>query len=159
MSNGSTVVREPTDMDDARDQVERSRERISETLEAIEVRLVNKKEELRDKVDVLRPVRERVRMRPWIAVAAAVGVGAVLGGVLRRGRGSDAGLDILDAAERRQRREWRAARREHFHTVAGHAGAARSASPRQPMRKALRAQLMGALTHAIRDGLRDRLRR
>jgi ElaB/YqjD/DUF883 family membrane-anchored ribosome-binding protein len=130
------VVSEPSDVGEAREAIERSRERISETLGAIEDRLVETKETLRDRVDVLRPVKDQVRTRPWVSVALAAGVGAALGSVLGGSdddrpvrRGKDHGDDDshrhngmrssasreyrdLDAEEeRRQRREYRARRR------------------------------------------------
>jgi ElaB/YqjD/DUF883 family membrane-anchored ribosome-binding protein len=131
------VVSEPADVGEAREAIERSRERISETLGAIEDRLVETKETLRDRVDVLRPVKDQVRTRPWMSVALAAGVGAALGGVLggsdddgspvRRGRDHDDDYghrhngmrasatreyrDLDAEEERRQRREYRARRR------------------------------------------------
>jgi ElaB/YqjD/DUF883 family membrane-anchored ribosome-binding protein len=73
-----TAVMEPRTLDEARRAVEASRERISDTLNALELQLNNKKQELEAKVDVLRPVKRRVRARPLVALAIAFGVGVLL---------------------------------------------------------------------------------
>lgn len=73
------VERQPTTVDDARDQIYETRERISATLDQIESRIVDTKQELRRKADVLRPARERIRLEPWKALAIAAGVGLALG--------------------------------------------------------------------------------
>jgi ElaB/YqjD/DUF883 family membrane-anchored ribosome-binding protein len=65
-------------VEEAQRAVEESRERMSDTLDAIESRLVAKKQELSDRMDVMRPVKQRVRSHPWQAVAVAVGLGLVL---------------------------------------------------------------------------------
>ena len=69
---------EPRTVEEARRAVEQSRERMSHTLNALESQLTTKKEELEAKVDVLRPVKKRVRKRPLIALAVAFGVGVLL---------------------------------------------------------------------------------
>lgn len=69
---------EPRTVEEARRAVEQSRERMSHTLNALEHQLTTKKEELEAKVDVLRPVKKRVRKRPLIALAVAFGVGVLL---------------------------------------------------------------------------------
>lgn len=76
---------EPRTVQEARRAVEESRERMSDTLDAIEGRLVAKKQQLSDRMDVMRPVKQRVRSRPWPAVAVAFGVGVLLW-KLRHGR-------------------------------------------------------------------------
>ena len=69
---------EPRTVEEARRAVEESRERMSDTLDAIEGRLVAKKQQLSDRMDVMRPVKQRVRSRPWPAIAIAFGVGVLL---------------------------------------------------------------------------------
>lgn len=69
---------EPQTLLEARRAVETSRARMSDTLNALEVQLTNKKQELEAKVDVLRPVKKRVRARPLVALAIAFGVGVLL---------------------------------------------------------------------------------
>jgi len=69
---------EPRTVEEARLAVEESRERMSNTLDAIEGRLVAKKQQLSDRMDVMRPVKQRVRSRPWQAVAVALGVGVLI---------------------------------------------------------------------------------
>jgi ElaB/YqjD/DUF883 family membrane-anchored ribosome-binding protein len=94
-----TVDVEPQTVDQARDAVERSRERISRTLDRLEDRIVEKKQELQDKADVLRPVKNQVQLRPLTAVAVAVGVGALLGSF---------GGGIAKARNRGRRTSWQA---------------------------------------------------
>lgn len=74
-----TPAGRPRDVTEARRAVEDTRQRISSTLDQLEARIVDKKEELRDRVDVVRPVREYVGARPLVAIAAAAGVGLLLG--------------------------------------------------------------------------------
>jgi ElaB/YqjD/DUF883 family membrane-anchored ribosome-binding protein len=69
---------EPRTVEEARRAVEQSRERMSDTLNALEYQLATKKDELEAKVDVLRPVKKRVRKRPLVALAVAFGVGVLL---------------------------------------------------------------------------------
>jgi ElaB/YqjD/DUF883 family membrane-anchored ribosome-binding protein len=69
---------EPRTVDEARRAVAESRERMSDTLDAIEGRLVAKKQQLSDRMDVMRPVKQRVRARPWPAIAVAFGIGVLV---------------------------------------------------------------------------------
>ena len=69
---------EPETVDEARRAVEWQRARLSDTLDAIEDRLVTKKQEIADRMDVMRPVKKQVRARPWPALAVAFGVGVLL---------------------------------------------------------------------------------
>ena len=75
---------QPRTLEEARRAVAESRERLSGTIEQIETSLVTKKDELEAKVDVLRPVKKRVRSRPLAALVVAFGVGVLLS---RRRRG------------------------------------------------------------------------
>ena len=72
------MSREPRTVEEARRAVEESRERMADTLDAIEYRLVSKKQEIEDRMDVMRPVKRQVRKRPWPALAVAFGVGVAL---------------------------------------------------------------------------------
>ena len=74
---------EPRTVEEARRAVVESRERLSDTLGNIEQSLTVKKQELEAKVDVLRPVKKRVRSRPLAALAVALGVGILLGRMRR----------------------------------------------------------------------------
>lgn len=51
---------------------------MSDTLGEIEHRLLAKKQEITDRMDVMRPIKKRVRARPWPALAVAFGVGVLL---------------------------------------------------------------------------------
>lgn len=71
------------DPDVARAEIERTRARMSATIDHIESALLRKKEEVQQRLDVMAPVRER----PLGAVAAVFGAGLVLG--LLTGGGDD----------------------------------------------------------------------
>jgi ElaB/YqjD/DUF883 family membrane-anchored ribosome-binding protein len=76
MSSDKALRRvQPRTVEEARNAVVASRERMSDTLDAIENRLVTKKQEITDRMDVMRPVKKQVRSRPWPALALAFGVG------------------------------------------------------------------------------------
>jgi ElaB/YqjD/DUF883 family membrane-anchored ribosome-binding protein len=77
---------EPRTVGEARQAVERSRQRISTTIDALEDRIVDKKHEVQDRLDVLRRARDQVRRRPLLAVAVAAGAGMLLGSLGGRGR-------------------------------------------------------------------------
>jgi hypothetical protein len=162
---------EPRTVDEARDAVERSRQRISSTLDALEDRIVEKKHELQERVDVLRPVRDQIVERPFTALAVGLGVGALLGSI--GGGGDDDGHEHhrsgrmrggLSDDDRRELREWRRARRERLSARGsrpdGHErdqddGDSGSAGLRFD---ALRHQLMGAVTSAVTAAVTRKVR-
>lgn len=162
----------PRTVDEARDAVERSRQRISSTLDTLEDRIVEKKHELQDRADVLRPVRERIAHRPFVFVAAAIGVGALLGSLGhgsasrrdaprgRRGRGGGTGGDILADRDRAELRRWRRARRERLRARTGENGrhASRDDHEEGTRLDGLKHQLMGAVTSAISAAVAARVR-
>ena len=71
------------DPDAVRDEIERTRARMSSTIDQIEGALQRKKGEIQEKLDVTAPVRER----PWLFAAGVFGTGLVLG--LLTGGGDD----------------------------------------------------------------------
>lgn len=157
-SNLESTATAPRTVDEARHAVERSRQRISTTLDQLEERIVEKKHELQDRADVLRPVREQVQNRPFTAVAVGLGVGALLGSLggsddeerdssRRHGRHGSA----LSDSERRELREWRKSRRERLETRFESRNTSRQHSDSEgPGRlDAMKHQLMGAITSAI----------
>src|SRR5688572_13248542 len=154
---------EPQTVDQARDAVERSRERISRTLDRLEDRIVEKKHELQDKADVFRPVKTQVRSRPLTAVAVAVGLGALLGslggGHEDADRGRHGKAHALTDDERRELREWRRHRRERLRALARD----HEPEPRRPRRHStsrfdsLKGQLIGAATTAITAAITSRV--
>jgi ElaB/YqjD/DUF883 family membrane-anchored ribosome-binding protein len=164
----------PQTVDEAREAVERSRERISSTLDALEGRIVDKKHELQDKADVLRPVRERVVARPFTAVAVGLGVGALLGSLgggddeadVQRSRSGRERGRLIEDDDRRELREWRRARRERLRAVARQGGSedrpGRSGRPDRDEADSrfdgLKHQLMGAVTTAITAAVTSRMR-
>lgn len=167
MSSRMDVAVEPQTVDEAKDAVERSRQRISTTLDALEDRIVEKKHAMKDRMDVLRPVREQVSVRPLTAVAVAVGVGALLGSLgggrdereetgraakkSRSGRGRS-GLSDEDRAELRA---WRRMRRERLRS---RIGSGRDAGDEGGRLDTLKHQLAGAVTSAIGAAVTARLR-
>src|SRR5690606_2385148 len=66
---------EPANVDAARSDIERTRERMSETIDEIENVLLRKREEIRSRLDLL----GRARERPFVAVGIAAGSGLLLG--------------------------------------------------------------------------------
>lgn len=75
---------EPRNVDEAKRVVEETRERISSTLDTLEDRIIETRDLVRDKANVLEPLRERARARPWMAVAVAAAAGLFLGTLSRR---------------------------------------------------------------------------
>ncbi|HEX7090705.1 MAG TPA: hypothetical protein VF192_11265 [Longimicrobiales bacterium] len=144
---------QPTTIEEARREIESTRGRISGTLDAIELRLQEKREDLRNRLDVLRPVRRRIRSSVWPSLGIAFGTGVVLG-MLRRGGGREARRGAqrheLSAGEREQLRRWRAERRKRLEQ--------RARATRRRGRSMF-AQLRSALSRAVIDGLTDRARR
>lgn len=166
------VAVEPQTVDEAKDAVERSRQRISTTLDALEDRIVEKKHAMQDRMNVLRPVREQVSVRPLTAVAVAVGVGALLGSLSGRGDREEVARDVkagregkssrsmrgrsgLDERDRAELREWRRMRRERLRN---RIGSGRDEDDEGGRLDALKHQLAGAVTSAIGAAVTARLR-
>src|SRR5688500_6146120 len=76
------------DPDVVRDEIERTRARMSQTIDSIESALLRKKEQIEDKLDVTAPVRERVNDQPWL-YAGGVFAGGLLLGYLTGGKDND----------------------------------------------------------------------
>jgi ElaB/YqjD/DUF883 family membrane-anchored ribosome-binding protein len=160
---------EPQTVDEARDAVERSRQRISSTLDQLEGRIVEKKHELQDRADVLRPVRERIAERPFTAVVVAAGVGALLGSLgggdgdedrskHRHARSGRVRGEMSDS-DRRELREWRKARKERLRsTLDRHRDDSSRDSESGSRFDGLKHQLMGAVTAAITTAVTKRVR-
>jgi ElaB/YqjD/DUF883 family membrane-anchored ribosome-binding protein len=153
---------DPRTVDEARDAVERSRQRISSTLDQLEDRIVEKKHEIQDRADVLRPVRERIAQRPFTSVAIAIGVGAVLGSLGggdagEGGRAAVAGRRsmLVDDEQRRRRREWREARQHRLRARTGHH---RSNGAEDTRFDALKQQLLAAVLSAVSTAVTARVR-
>jgi ElaB/YqjD/DUF883 family membrane-anchored ribosome-binding protein len=171
----SSKMQEPADsprtVGEARDAVEQSRQRISSTLDQLEDRIVEKKHELQDKADVLRPVRDRIVERPFTAVVVGVGVGALIGSLgggsdtderPRRGSRRSAGGGTLSDDDRADLRRWRKARRERLQSISRvdrgeHDSDDRGEDDRFHL-GALKHQLMGAVTSAITAAVTSRVR-
>jgi ElaB/YqjD/DUF883 family membrane-anchored ribosome-binding protein len=163
----------PRTVDEARTAVERSRERISSTLDRLEDRIVDKKHEIQDRADVLRPVRERVMERPLTAVAIAAGVGVLLGSLggrhdeeedapSYRSRGASRPQlrgAYLDDDDRAELRRWRRARRERLRQRLDHTGSEAEPEDGDGSRfDDLKHQLFGALTSAVSAAVTAKIR-
>jgi ElaB/YqjD/DUF883 family membrane-anchored ribosome-binding protein len=160
----------PRTVDEARDAVERSRQRISSTLDQLEDRIVEKKHELQDKADVLRPIRQRIVEHPFTAVVVGAGVGALLGALA--GGSDDNGDDHHDRGssgrasarnspmsdeDRAELRRWRRSRRQRLETVTRRGRGGRDHDDDSRF-DGLKHQLMGAVTSAITAAVTARLR-
>ena len=78
---GPRVVlpQEPDTVEEARLAIAVTRERMAATINAIEARVEEKKEEIKERVDVLRPLRERIREQPWITLGIIAAAGLIVG--------------------------------------------------------------------------------
>lgn len=96
-----------SDPETARAEIERTRARMSETIDEIEDVLIRKKEELRETLDI----RARIREKPLHAAGIVLGAG-LLFGFLTAGRKKDprAARERLEAEARAQKWEVRARR-------------------------------------------------
>jgi ElaB/YqjD/DUF883 family membrane-anchored ribosome-binding protein len=97
----------PQTVEEAREAVDLSRQRISTTLDALEARIVHGKHTLREKLDVRLQFREQVQRRPLAVVAVAAGLGMLLGSL-----GGGADDDSKDGDERRDLKKWRKQRKK-----------------------------------------------
>jgi hypothetical protein len=97
------VTEKPRGSDAARDEIERTRARMSGTIDEIEVALQRKKAELRDRLDV----SARLREKPLAVVGVALGVGLLFGLISGGGK-----ANRRRAEEAEAEREFRAARWE-----------------------------------------------
>lgn len=144
---------------DARHAIEETRGRISARLDAIEDRVERKKEQLKERVDVLRPVRDRIREQPWQALALAAGAGFIVGLLAARAGGEAppgrAGRRPRRAGELEASRSRRAPRHARRRRV----DAADDAEESSGLFRELRGQLLGTLARAVSEGLADRARR
>jgi ElaB/YqjD/DUF883 family membrane-anchored ribosome-binding protein len=100
----------PRSLHEARRAVEQSRERISATLDELEDRIVETKQSIQRKADVVKPAREAIRKAPLIALGVAVAVGIFLG--TRGGDDDDVDEDGWEKSERKALEEWRVRRRK-----------------------------------------------
>jgi ElaB/YqjD/DUF883 family membrane-anchored ribosome-binding protein len=147
----SERTEEPATIAQARAQVEQSRARMSETLDEIEDRLVEKRTELREKLNVGKRVREQVDRSPLGAVAIAAGAGFVFG-LLGRRRSRRRRNEEVDRDELREMlRESRENGDDDVHNIS--IGRAHPSFWQEA-----RAQLVGALTAALVAAVSERFR-
>jgi len=108
----------PRSVVEARLAVASSRERISATLDELEGRISDKKEALRDRIDVVRPVRAVVGAAPLVAMVAATGAGLLVG-LASRGRRKRVSEVQLSEEDRAAISRWRSERRKRLLETAG----------------------------------------
>ncbi|HEX7051515.1 MAG TPA: DUF3618 domain-containing protein [Longimicrobiales bacterium] len=150
--------RAPTSTTEARREIERTRGRISTTLDALEERVDSTRNEIRERLDVLRPVRRQVREHHWASLGIAFGTGVLLS-MLFGGKGEEEERRVgrmLEEEPREERRRWRAERRERL--------SRRAERRRTRRRRGMMAglglrRIPGMLAGAVVAGLRDRARR
>jgi len=144
---------EPASPAEARRAIEESRGRITATLDELEWRLQEKKAEVRRRLDVARPVRERVRADPWKAVGVALLAGVAAGFLLGGGKESER---RPGRAERRERREWRKERRERLRRRSAPTGGdAATAEPVPPAFDPARMAVLGTVARALFSRIRS----
>ncbi len=97
------VAAEPRSVDDARRDLDATRQRISQDLDVIEARLRGAAGDMRARLDLLEPARTRIRADVWTALAVAFGAGlayAILTAPRRDGRRGPLGRIIHSTATR-----------------------------------------------------------
>jgi ElaB/YqjD/DUF883 family membrane-anchored ribosome-binding protein len=157
-TDGSDDIAEPRSTDEARQAILETRGRISETLDDIEDALSAKKARFKERVNVLRPVTDRVRGSPWPAVGIAFAAGVVLSRL-----GGDDEEDEEDEEDRsgsRQRdeldgealREWRRERRERLDRMRAQRQESDAADGDED--GGLRDAVVGLVARVIGDGFR-----
>lgn len=147
---------EPQTTEEARRAIEQTRGRISSTLDAIEDRIGNTKEEIRDRIDVVTPLRERIRAHRGMSLGIAFGAGLLLSLVT----GRDKSRGMLDESEREELRRWRAERRHRLrHEELVRSAHAAHRRPEEIEGEGSGLELLGdAIAQGIMTGLRDRWR-
>jgi len=108
----------PGNVAEAQAAVAHSRARVSATIDELEERIIDKKEELQGRLDVARPVRALVGASPLVAMAVAAGVGLLLG-LASRGRRRRPREIPLNAVDDDAIRSWRRERRKRLLETAG----------------------------------------
>jgi ElaB/YqjD/DUF883 family membrane-anchored ribosome-binding protein len=93
---------QPKDSDAAREEIERTRTRMSETIDEIEDVLLRKKAEIRTRLDVVARLREKPLLVVGVALGAGVLLGLITGGRDRSDDHANSGrADIWEARARR----------------------------------------------------------
>ncbi|MFS8636465.1 MAG: hypothetical protein FWJ74_00175 [Gemmatimonadota bacterium] len=143
---------EPATTDEARRAIEETRGRISATLDEIEGRIEEARENIREKVDVTRPIRNRLREHPLPGIGIVFGAGLVLG-LLTGGKEKEGKhREMPGKEEREELRRWRAERRERLREH----GRRRERGARGP---SFIRQTAGLVASAALAGLMTRVRR
>ncbi|HEU0054325.1 MAG TPA: DUF3618 domain-containing protein [Longimicrobium sp.] len=102
------MVAATDDPEVVREEIERTRQRMSSTIDSIEEVLLRKKERIEERLDVTAPVRRAVRDNPWPIVGGVFGAALTLGWLT--------GGDEREARVRKIRRATAAARKEREET-------------------------------------------
>lgn len=143
---------EPATTEEARRAIEETRGRISATLDEIEDRIGEARENIRERMDVARPIRDRMRRNPLPGIGVALGVGVALGLLTGGGKKKEKHPKMLDEDEREALRRWRAERRDRLREQRRR-GRGESGGP------SLARQIGGAVASAVIAGLMTRARR
>lgn len=159
------------DPETARAQIERTRMRMSETIDEIEDVLIRKKEQIQDRLDVFAPVRERPMASLGIALGAGVLLGLLTGGddeddlderalLSSRARGFRHDADLEERAEtweQRARRLLRIAREQEDELQALTGGSQRLSVAWSPDEEATRSGEDPSGLERLADQLTDRV--
>lgn len=149
---GPSRTHEPTTTDEARRAIEETRGRISATLDEIEDRIGEARENIKDKVNVARPIQNRMRANPLPGIGIAFGAGLVLGLLTGGEEKEGKPREMLGDEGREELRRWRAERRDRLRERRrrrrGEAGG-----------PSFIGQMAGAVTSAVIAGLMTRARR
>lgn len=143
---------EPATTDEARRAIEETRGRISATLDEIEGRIEEARESIREKMDVTRPIRNRLREHPLPGIGVVFGAGLVLGLLTGGKEKKGKHREMPGKEEREALRRWRAERRERLREH----GRRRERGARGP---SFIRQTAGLVASAALAGLMTRVRR
>jgi len=149
----------PRDVAEARAAVAGSRAKVSATMDELEEKIVDTREQLQDRLDVVRPVRRFVGASPLIALAAAAGAGLLLG-LVTGGRRKHTREIPLDDVDDETIRRWRRERRKRLLDSSEH-GLPRFEPPPSRLGRLIRDvvhEFAGAATAMVAAQLIDRVK-
>ncbi len=77
-ASARTATTDPHSIEEARDAIAATRQRIARDLDVIEDRLRGTADELRERLDLLEPARTRIRADVWTSLGVAFGAGVLV---------------------------------------------------------------------------------
>lgn len=141
----------PETVEEARGAVEESRESISRDLDVLGSRLGEKREQVvakaeavKDRLNVLKQLRGRVRSNPWPSVGIALGAGVAAGMM----SGWRSRVRARRAERRRERQRWRRERRARLSALEEGRGMRRGRGISQ-LRRLLTGPLAASIASAV----------